>query len=178
MSLTEFFRVIDAPVVNAGASEADILATEVRLGGRLPEAHRLWFHEADGFSGEAATCMWRFKSLDRLYTISEVFPAAEHILISRQDHPVRQMPGREYTIFCDALIYLPFYAVNIRPDSPHFAEVIFASEETPSEAEFVASSFERFAEFLFQHPDDALLFPRPNTYGRSQAWRCDRTLNV
>ena len=159
MSLTEFFRLIGAPDVNAGATDADILAAESRLGGRLPDALRTWFREADGFTGEAETCIWRFKSLQRLHAISEVFPSVEHILISRQDYPVRQMPGSEYVIFCDALIYLPFYAVNIRPDSPHFTEVVFASEGTPSAAEFVSATFERFAEFLFQHPDDALLFP-------------------
>lgn len=123
----------------------------------MPDTLRLWFQEADGFSGEAETCMWRFKSLERLHTISEVFPAAEHIVISRQDHPARKMPGSQYVIFCDALINLPFYAVNICPDSSYFSEIVFANEETATEAVFVASSFDRFAELLFQHPDDAPL---------------------
>jgi hypothetical protein len=101
--------------------------------------------------------MWRFRSLEHLHTISEVFPAANHIVISRQDHPAREMLGNQYAIFCDALINLPFYAVNICPDSSYFSEVVFANEETPTEAMFVEPTFEGFAELLFQHPDDAPL---------------------
>jgi hypothetical protein len=160
MSLIELFQLIGAPPANPPASQAHIFAAETRLGGRLPDTLRHWFQEADGFSGQAKTCMWRFKSLERLHTISEVFPAAEHIVISRQDHPAREMPGNQYVIFCDAQINLPFYAVNICTDSSYFSEVVFANEETPTQAVFVASSFERFAELLFQHPDDAPLLPK------------------
>jgi hypothetical protein len=159
MSLTEFFQLIGAPPANEPASQALILAAETRLGGRLPDTLRLWFQEADGFPGEAETCMWRFKSLERLHTIIEVFPAAEHIVVSRQDHPVREMQGSQYVIFCDSLINLRFYAVNIFPDSPYFSEVVFANEETPTEADFVASNFEHFAELLFRHPDEVPLPP-------------------
>ena len=66
----------------------------------------------------------------------------------------------DYVIVCDALIYLPFYAVNIRRESPHYSEVVSASEETPTTADFVVPTFESFAELLFQHPHDALLIAK------------------
>ena len=157
MSLTDFFDSIGAPTVNAGAAEAAITSAETRLGGRLPDTLRAWFREADGFEGEAESCMWRFKSLQRLHSIPEIFPAAVDIAVSRAGHPARRAIGSHYVIICDALIYLPFYAVNIRPDSPHYCEVLSAAEEAPTEADFVAPSFESFAELLFQHSDDALL---------------------
>jgi hypothetical protein len=52
MTLTEFFHSIGAPTANAGATEAEISATEKRLAGQLPDAFRAWFREADGFEGE------------------------------------------------------------------------------------------------------------------------------
>ena len=159
MSLAEFFRLIDAPPANAGASETDILAAEARLGGRLPDALRFWFREADGFPGEAGECMWRFWSLEELHAIDKIFPDARSIGISQQDGSVRQVPGCEYVVFCDALIYLPLYAVNIRADGLHFGEVILVFAGPPPNAYFVAADFERFAAFLFEHPGDSLLFP-------------------
>lgn len=160
MHLTDFFRVIGARDVHPGATEAAIMEADIRLGGRLPDALRNWFREADGFPGEAGECMWRFKSLERLRTIPQIFEDVQGITIVSPygPAPARSMPGSQYVIFCDALIYLPFYAVNICADSPHYAEVICASEEAPSEATFVSSSFEVFAEFLFEHPEHAFLF--------------------
>ena len=157
MTLTEFFRAIGAPAVNAGADEAQILAAEARLRGRFPEALRAWYREADGFEGEAAHCLWQFRSLQRLYTLTEVFPAVHEISVSREEPCDSQAIASDYVIICDAFINLPFYAVNIRADSPYYSEVISASEETPTEAYSVAPSFERFAEHLFQSPNDAFL---------------------
>ncbi len=134
MTLTEFYRLIRALGPSAGATEEDILAAESRLGGRLPDTLRNWFREANSFAGEEEMCMWRFNWLGQLYLISEVFPATREILVSRRDHPVRRMSASEYAIFCDALIYLPFYAVNIRPESPQFRETVSASEGKPSES--------------------------------------------
>lgn len=157
MTLTEFFHSIGAPTANAEATEAEIAATEKRLAGQLPGAFRAWFREADGFDGEAETCIWRFKSLQRLHPISAIFPATSEILISKSRFPDRRAAASEYVIFCDAFIYLPFYAINIHPGSPYYSEVISASEETPADANFVAPSFEAFTELLFKHADDGFL---------------------
>ena len=160
MSLTEFFHSIDAPIPSPGVTNAEITKAETRLGGRFPEALRAWFREADGFTGEAEVCFWRFMSLQRLHTISEIFPAATEISVSRDRHAVRRAVGSHYVVVCDALFYLPFYAVNICPDSSHYSEVICAAEESATDADFVASSFESFSELLFQNPNDAVLIAK------------------
>ena len=156
MTLTEFFYSIGAPTANAGATEAEIFATEKRLAGQLPDAFRAWFLEADGFEGEAETCLWRFHSLQYLQPISTTFPATSEILISKSRFPDRRAAASEYVVFCDAFIYLPFYAINIHPGSPYYSEVISASEETPADANFVAPSFEAFTKLLFEHANDGL----------------------
>ena len=163
MRLTDYFHLIGAPEVNAGANEDEISVTETRLGGRFPEGLRRWFREANGFEGEASTNMWRFKSLSRLHTISDVFGKAE-TLVAREGYPERRMMGGEYVIVCDALIYLPFYAVNIRPDSPHYAEVLSGHDgRGPGRDEaidiwFATPNFEAFEDFLFKYPDECFYY--------------------
>ena len=159
MSLADFFRVIGVPCLDTGASEAQIRTAESRLGGRLPDALRSWFREVDGFAGESKIGWWRFKSLARLHTVEDVFPVAREMTVWQNGHSLRRIAGSSYVIFCDALICAPFYAVNICYESPHFGEVILGLEELAAEGQFVSSTFERFAEFLFQHPEDPLLFP-------------------
>lgn len=52
-------------------------------------------------------------------------------------------------IFCSQNFVLPYYAVNIRSESPHFGEVIAASENTPANTYLTAPTFERFSALLF-----------------------------
>ena len=161
MSLTEYFRLIGAPKVNAGAAEEDILAAEARLGGRFPDGLRAWFRETDGFDGEAKESMWRFASLERLHTIFDIFGEPE-ITVTRPRYPDRRVAGAEYMIVCDALYYLPFYAVNICPGSPGYSEVICGydqtgpSRDTTTSTWFGFPAFEAFADWLYTHPDDFL----------------------
>ena len=101
--------------------------------------------------------MWRFWSLQQLRPLSETFSAAREFSIFRDGHPDRRASGDDYVIICDAFICLPFYAVNIRPDSPHFSEVICAAEESVSEAQFVAATFDEFADRLFANPEESFI---------------------
>ena len=157
MPLVRMFRSIGAPAAHPGADVAAIASAEGRLGGRFPEALRAWFQEADGFDGEANVCMWRFWSVRQLHPLAETFPAAREFSIFRDGHPDRRANGDHYVIICDAFICLPFYAVNIRPDSPHYSEVIYAAEESASEAQFVAATFEEFAARLFANPEESFI---------------------
>ena len=163
MSLTEYFRLIGTSNINPGATEADIPAAETRLGGRFPDALRGWFREANGFEGEAKTNVWRFSSLQRLHTIFDVFGKME-ITVEGEGDTGRRMVGSEYVIVCDALIYLPFYAVNILPGSSYYSEVLSGYDESgPGRGSsistwFAASAFEIFEDLLFRHPDDCLHF--------------------
>ena len=157
MSLTQFFSSIGAPPAHSGVADVAIDAAETRLGGRFPPALRAWFREADGFDGEAEICMWRFCSLRQLCPLSEDFPATREFCISRDGHSDRWANGDQYVIICDAFILLPFYAVNIRPDSPWFSEVIYAAEESPTEARFVATTFDEFVARLFANPEEPFL---------------------
>lgn len=155
MTIIDFFRRIGVPNTNPGVSEAEIAEAEARLGGKLPDGLRTWFREADGFDGEAGECSWRFKSLRRLASIAELFPATQEIaIIENEDDDSRNAPGDDYVVFCDALIYAPFYAVNIRPGSPRYSEVVMAMEELAKKPLFVAATFEEFAAALFGLPSD------------------------
>lgn len=83
--------------------------------------------------------------------------AAREFSIFRDGHPDRRANGDHYVIICDAFICLPFYAVNIRPDSPCFSEIIYAAEESASEAQFVAATFDEFAARLFTNPEESFV---------------------
>lgn len=161
MTLTEYFHLIGAPTVNAGAAEEDIVTAETRLGGRFPDGLRAWFREADGFAGEAAEWTWRFPSLERQHTVFDIFGKAE-VAVTRRNHPDRVVAGSEYLIVCDALYYLPFYAVNIRPESPYYSEVICGNDGTDPGQDISISTwfgfpeFGAFADWLFEHPGDFL----------------------
>ena len=76
----------------------------------------------------------------------------------------RQVSGSDCVIFCDALIYAPFYAVNIRPESPRYSEVIMAMEELASTPCFAADTFETFAVSLFNRFADHWLTPNPKAF--------------
>mgnify|MGYP002654666621 CR=1 FL=1 len=157
MSLARLFSSIGAPAVHPGADSAAIESAESRLGGRFPADLRAWFQEADGFDGEADLCMWRFWSLRKLRPLSETFPAAREFSIAHDGRPDRRANGDHYVIICDAFICLPFYAVNIRHDSPHFSEVIYATEGSVSEAWFAAATFDEFAARLFANPEESFI---------------------
>ena len=161
MLITEFFHRIGAPNVRAGAAESEIAATEARLGGTLPEGLRRWFREANGFEGncQPEAGYWRFRSLEGLCSVAEHFPLAAELAVEHDGQPSRRAGGSDYVIVCDALIYAPFYAVNIRPQSPRYSEVIMGMEELASTPFFVADTFEEFADRLFAGSDDYWLYP-------------------
>lgn len=158
--LMAFLEKIGAPSVHPGASPDDIERTEHRLSGRFPDSLRNWYGQADGFDGEAELCMWRFKSLSRVLRVSDCFPSATEFLIATGDQTVRRADCSHYAIVLDAFINLPFHAVNIRPDSPYFSEVLCAAEETPTDAHIAAVSFDLFAQHIFALPDDPFCFDR------------------
>ncbi len=107
-------------------------------------------------------CSWRFKSLNRLFRVGETFPSARIFQIRNlEDATTRQAEGGHYVIISDAFINLPFHAINIRPDSPNYGEVICAAEEGPWDAYLAKSTFEEFAKYVADHPDDPM-FLDPN----------------
>lgn len=163
MPITElivFLDKIGAPSVHPGASGDDIKRTEHRLNGRFPDTLRNWYGQADGYDGVAELCMWRFKPLCRVHRVSDCFPSATEFLITTGGQITRRADCSHYAIFLDAFINLPFHAVNIRPESPYFSEVLCAAEETPTDAHVAAASFDLFAQHIFAFPEDPLIFDR------------------
>lgn len=106
-------------------------------------------------------CMWRFHSLHQLRRLSEFLPAFTEFSIKLHNHPDRRAEGQHHIMVCDALIWLPFYLVNICPESPYFSEVVYADADKGSqnEAQFVAATFDEFADLLMANPEEAFLSP-------------------
>jgi len=94
--------------------------------------------------------------LDHVHLMSSCFPSAKEFVVKIDDQNVRYADCSHYAIVLDAFLYLPFHAVNIRPDSPYFSEVLCAAEETPVDAHVAATSFDLFAQHIFRSPDDPL----------------------
>jgi hypothetical protein len=160
MRITEFFRLIGASA-RAAATVEEIAHAEARLGGVLPKGLRDWYLEADGFDGEARTLWWRFPSLARLHTVGQRF-GVEMIEVKSPGRETRRAPGAHYAIFCDALIYLPFYATNVRAGDAHFGEVIVSDEEEPDKAWLAADAFDQFEAELFTHYGEAFISAIPD----------------
>ena len=108
MTFLEFLAGIGVEFSYSGLSNADIDAEEKRFGGRLPDILREWYREANGFEGEAGEAMWSFPPMSRWRTIER------ELKIIREAGRSEEADGRDYVIFCDAMIDLPSYAVNVR----------------------------------------------------------------
>ncbi len=160
MRISEFYRMIGAKA-RGPASEEEVLSAETRLGGILPKGLRDWYLEADGFDGEAETLCWRFPSLARTHTVAQRF-GVEVIEVKWRGRETRRVAASHYAIFCDAMIYLPFYAANICPGDPCHGEVIGSEEEEPGVAWLAADAFDQFEAELFTHYEDTLISAIPD----------------
>lgn len=158
-SILDLFSRIQAPPNFGPATQEDIFATEKRLGGKLPERFLRWHLEADGFNGEAEVNLWRFPPLRELVSLKALDRSVEEMNISSGNNTWRSGNPEDYVIICDQMIYLPFYAVNIRPESLFFGEVISSAEEWLPHADLAATTFDGFADALFQSPEDVLITP-------------------
>jgi hypothetical protein len=155
MNIRHFFELIGADA-NPPTNELEIGCAEERINGKLPTLLREWYLQANGSSGEARILHWRFPSLNRLHTIEQRFPTAHVVTVMHPNGQKRQCLGENYAIFCDQLIYAPFYAVNIAATDTYYGEVIAAYDEDPSDALLSASSFEKFARYLMEHYSESL----------------------
>lgn len=122
-----------------------------------------WHLEADGFDGEAEVSMWRFPALAKIISLKTLSPSTNELRIRCGSDPSRIAKPEDYALICDRMIYLPFYAVNIRPESPYFGEVISSAEEWLPDADLAAATFDDFAEALFRCPGDVLIAPAIST---------------
>jgi hypothetical protein len=118
-----------------------------------------WFWEANGVVDDSKPTdtnqtIWNFDSVEDLRTIGAIYKCKQVILMDFATwKPMRTCHADDYLIFCDQLIHLPCYAVNIRPESSFYTEVISALDGQVN-GKLCASTFGKFEELLFSHYED------------------------